>query len=167
MLEKYIFAVGADGYGKHGDTGGFLHRFEVVEKVFGQFAVFGDAFQALFPSGVGLELGLDFHFVELEWDFVGAFAIDVVVHAHLYFVEVVHYVGFRDEEVGDPVEHAGVAESGDVNPSAAAGTSGGGTVFVAYFAQACAGVVEEFGGEWTGADTGAVGFADAHDTAYA
>ena len=167
LFEKYVFPVGADGYSQYGDTGGFFHCFEIVEEVFGQFAVFGDTLQALFPSGEGLELGLDFHFVELEGDFIGVLTVDVVVHAHLYFVEVVHDIGFGDEEMCYPVEHACVAQGRDVNPSAAAWASGGGSVFVAYFAETCAGAVEELGGEGAGTDACAVGFADAHYTAYA
>ena len=145
------------------DSGGNFERVEIVEEVLGQCLVFGDAFKALFPAWEGTEMGFDFYLVEFEGDFVGGVAVDVVVGAHLDFFEVVHDVGLGDEEIGNAVEHAGVAERGDVNPATAARTARGGTVFVTDVAEELPSLVEELGGEGTGTYTSAVGLADAHD----
>ena len=147
------------------DAGGNFERIEIVEEVLGQCLVFGDAFEALFPTWEGTETGFDFYLVEFEGDFVGGVAVDVVVGAHLDFFEVVHDVGLSDEEVGNAVEHAGVAECGDVNPATAARTACGGTVFVTDVAEELPSLVKELGGEGTGTYTSAVGLADAHDAA--
>ena len=112
---------------------------------------------------MGDELGLDFHCVELEGYLIGEFAIDFVAGAHFDFIEVVHHVGFGDEEVGDAVEHAGIAQGGNVDPAAATRTTCGGAIFVTHFAEFVADFVEEFGGERTSADAGAIGLGDAHD----
>lgn len=165
LFEKDVFAVGADGYSFDVYTGGDFESVEIVEEVLGKGFVFGDALQALFPSGEGAELGFDFHFVEFERNLVGAVPFNFIVDAHLDFVEVVHHVGFGDEEVGDTVEHAGIAQGRDVDPAATAGTAGGGAVFMPEVAKKFSCFVEKFGREGAGSDAGAVGFADTHDAA--
>ena len=146
-------------------AGGDFNGVEVVEQVLGKGIVVGDAFKTLFPAWERAELGFDFDLVELEGDFFGGFAVDVIVDAHLDFIEGVHDIGLGDKEVSNTVEHAGVAQSGDVNPSAAAGTAGGGAVLMSYLAEVVTCFVEEFGWEGTGTDACAVGFAYTHDTA--
>ena len=167
LFEKDVFAVGADGYSFDVYTCGDFESVEIVEEVLGQGFGFGDALQALFPSGERAELGFDFHFVEFERNLVGAVSLDFIVDAHLDFVEVVHYVGFGDEEVGNTIEHAGIAQGRDVDPAATAWTASGGAVFMSEVAKQFSCFVEKLGREGTSSDTGAVGFADTHDAANA
>ena len=52
---------------------------------------------------------------------LGSLAVQLVVGADLHFVEGVEDVGLHHAELGGSVEHAGVLQSGQVEPTAATG----------------------------------------------
>ena len=77
----------------------------------------------------------------------GEFAVDLVAGADGNLGALVHHVHLGDDEPLGPVDHVGVAEERQVEPAAAARTSGDGTVLLATGAEQIGGVVMDLGGE--------------------
>ena len=92
----------------------------------------------------------------------GAFASSgAVVGAGPDFGEGVENVGFHKVELGDTVEHDGVAKGGQVYPTGAAGAAGGGAKLAAGLADLLTYLVVQFGRKGAAAHAGAIGFGDA------
>ena len=78
------------------------------------------------PAGDGLVLGCDGFELSGVGEVEGAFAGGgAVMSAGLDFGETVEHVGFHEVQLGDAIEHDGVAEGGQVYPAGAAGAAGG------------------------------------------
>ena len=156
-------AVGTDA--DDGD-GGFEFVFEeadVVTEGGGELVFGGESAEGLLPSGHfgidGLDAGAD---VEGEVACGGSVG-EAVGGAGSDEGEGVEDVALHEDELCDAADHDGVAEGDEVDPSASAFASGDGSVFVSDVAHSLSVGVEEFGGEGSGSDSGAVGFDDAED----
>jgi len=114
------------------------------------------------PAGDGLILGSDGFELAGVGQVGGAFAGGgAVVGAGLDFGEAVEHVGFHEVQLGDAIEHDGVAEGGQVYPAGTAGAAGGGAKLAASLADLLAYFVVQLGGERATTNARAVGFGDA------
>ena len=109
LFEKNVFAVRTDGYSPDRDTGDTLKFGQIVKQWLWKCVIAVDTGEALLPTGIGYQLGFDFHLVKLERNFISLLAVNLVMGTHFHLFEIVHNIGLGDKEFGDPVEHTGIA----------------------------------------------------------
>ena len=81
-------------------------------------------------------------------------------------MEGVEHIAFHHYEFRNAVDHYGVTQGYEVNPTAAAFATGHGSVFMAEVADGASCLVEELCGERSGTHTGAVCLENSVDVAY-
>src|SRR5690606_18292843 len=81
-------------------------------------------------------------------------------HADADRIQTVEYIQLGQAQTADTVDLDRPTQDHRIEPAAATRTSGGGAELVAAGSQALADVIEQLGGERTGADTGGVGLGD-------
>ena len=144
-----------------------FEKIEVGFEIFRELGSIGDLGEVGVPAGEGDVFGSNGGEFARVGELRGAFAGGgTVVSAGLNFGESVENVGFHEVELGDAVEHDGVAEGGQVYPAGAAGAAGSGAKLTTGLADLLANFVVKLGGERAAADAGAVSFGDAVDLIY-
>ena len=94
--------------------------------------------------------------VDRERKITRLYPVDTVRRAGFDDGERVEHIGFHHQQLGHAVEHDRVPQSHQVDPSAAALTTGHGTVLMANGADLRTGLVKQLRGERTCANTGAI-----------
>jgi hypothetical protein len=155
-------ACGADGDDFDGDADVVFEAGDVMFGLGGELVEGGDVIEGVMPACDGFVAGGGLgEFKGVGGEPVSRRAIDCVVGADVELVEGGEDIEEHEGGAGGAGDGDGVAEGDGVDPSAAAGASGGGAVFVAACADFFADGVVEFGGEGAGADAGGVGLDDA------
>ncbi len=147
-------------------AGLLLDKVQVILGQFGELIKLGNAFSGLVPpfqSGVD---GLDgLEATDIGGNPVRDLAIDLVGGAYRDLGAFVHHVHLGDDEPLSTVNRVGVAEEREIEPAAAARTTGDGTVLLPAGAEKVGGVAVDLGGEWSLAHAGDVGLGDSDDGA--
>ena len=104
-------------------------------------------------------------FIYAEREIAGGNSVYDIAVAGFDGVEAVEDVALHHDELGDTVEHNGVAHSNEVNPAAATLATCYGAILMADGADSSAGFVEKLCGEWAGSDAGAICLEDAVNVA--
>ena len=158
------YSIGTDADDADGDLELAFEEFEVGDEIGRELSSGSEGGKVGIPTGEGDVLGGDGSELAGVGELGSALAgSSAVVGAGLDFSEAVEHVGFHEVELGDAVEHDGVAESRQVYPAGAAGTAGGGAKFATSLADLLADLVVELGGKGAAANAGAVRFGNAVD----
>ena len=156
-----LLAVGSYGENRNGGLELVFEELDVVAERLRELVFGGHLAEVFLPAR---EVAVDGRPTLGVVGHVGSLlSVLLVSHAGTYGLEAVEDVGLHHDELGDAVDHNGVFQGYEVHPSAAAVTTRYGSVFMTNLADAVAGLVEEFHGEGTRADAGAVGLEDTID----
>src|SRR5690554_2603003 len=115
------------------------------------FAPAGHFFVDRLQSGVAVGIAGGFDQVAL---------VVAVAHADADRIQTVEHIQLGQAQTADTVDLDRPTQDHRIEPAAATRTSGGGAELVTAGSQALADIVEQLGGESTGADTGGVGLGD-------
>gem|GEM_PF-2371261 len=155
-------AVGADGNEFHGASDDLFDGAAVLLGVVWEGVEVCDSGDIFLPAWQGAEdwFGCGEIFAA-GGQAGGDLPIDLVGFADAEFREPAEDIEQSDGDGVNATDAGAVAGCDGIEPAAAAGATCYGTEFVAGDADAIADVVIEFGGEWSSADAGGVGFGDA------
>src|SRR5690606_3775846 len=101
-------------------------------------------------------------FLDIVGQVLDLFPLVIVGGTHLDGLETAQYVRLHHHQFGDPVDLHGISEGNQVQPATASGPSGGGAKLISDPSQGLPVPVKEFGGKWTTAHPGGIGFENAH-----
>ena len=133
-----------------------LHELDIVLEFLRKPAFLADFRKVFLPAG---ELGVNRLYLgcDVERNLVSLSAVHLVGCADFDRLEIIQTVRFHHDEVGHAVDHHGVFQSHEIQPSAAARTAGDGSKFVSDLTDDLSRLIEKFSRERTAAHTGAVG----------
>ena len=143
-----MLAVRTDRDDSDGRLKEVLEEFDIVFECLWEL-VFGSKLGHVgLPTGEFFVDGLNV--VDRVGELVGHGAVlQLIAHASLDGVETVENIALHHDELGDSVDHDAVAQLDEVDPTAAALTTGDSSIFVADGTDSLTSLVEEFCGERT------------------
>ena len=149
-------AVRAEGDYTDRNSEVVLHELDIVLEFLRKLTFLADSRKVLLPAG---ELGVNRLYLgcDVERNLVSLSAVHLVGGANLDRLEIIQTVRLHHDEVGHAVDHHGVFQSHEIQPSAAARTAGDSTELVSDLADLFTGLIEKFSRERTAAHTRAVG----------
>ena len=147
--------------------GGFEFLFQeddIILELLGELVLGGELRHVGLPTRKGLVDRFDTT-LDVIGEVAGLYTVYLIGGAGLDGVEAIEDIALHHDELGDTIDHDAVAQGYEVDPTTTTLTTGDCTILMAKVTDALARLVEQFGGEWTGTDTGAVGLHDAIDLA--
>src|SRR6516165_289107 len=165
LIHKHrVVAIRSGRNHAHARTALLLEERKILASLFGEFIHRGAALSGSPPARQVAIHTLEFlPATVLRRNFVGRLAVDFVTHADRNLWQFIEHVELGNHQPGDAVNHASVTKKWQIHPAAAAWTAGDSAEFVPALAQFLTTGIVGFGGEWTTADAGAVGFRHAND----
>lgn len=133
-----------------------FHELDIVLEFLRKLTFLADFRKVFLPAG---ELGVNRLYLgcDVERNLICLNAVHLVGCADLDGLEIVQAVGFHHDEVGDSVNHHGVLQRHEVQPTAAARTACDGSELVSDLTEFLSGLIEKFCRERTAAHACAVG----------
>ena len=141
-----------------------FQELDIVAESLWELVLAGEVRHIGLPTGEGLVDGLDAT-LDVIGEVAGEFTVYFIGGAGLDGIEAIEDIALHHDELGDTIDHDAVAQGYQVDPTAAALTTGDCTILMTEVTDALARLVAQLGGEGTGTDTGAVGLHDAIDLA--
>src|SRR5690606_9983747 len=144
----------------------FSYAFQVTTSVDGQLVVVGYAHGGLGPAGHFFQNRLGFgNRVCAVGQHVQELALVAVTHTNLDLLNAVQHIQLGDAQTGNTVDHDRTLHGSSIKPATTTRTTRYGTELLAHGSQTHAGVIQQFGREWTRTHARGVGLGDTQHVA--